>query len=82
MTCSIGWAAFPWLENDLEAVNYERVLKFADRALYRAKKAGKDQAIGMIPSGKGAITVADTESLTNAISSMLSERDEFLETVP
>ncbi len=78
-TCSIGWAAFPWLENDLEAVSYERVIKFADRALYRAKKAGKDQAIGMIPSGEGAITVADTESLTNAIESILREQDEFLE---
>jgi diguanylate cyclase (GGDEF)-like protein len=78
-TCSIGWAAFPWLEHDLEAVGYERVIKFADRALYRAKKAGKDQAIGMIPSGEGAVTVADTESLTNAIESMLREQDEFLE---
>lgn len=76
-TCSIGWAAFPWLEEDLDAVNYERVLKFADRALYRAKKGGKDQAVAMIPSGEGAITVADTESLANAIESMLLERDEF-----
>jgi diguanylate cyclase (GGDEF)-like protein len=81
LTCSIGWAAFPWLEDDLDAVSYERVIKFADRALYRAKKAGKNQSIGMIPSGKGAITVADTESLTNAIQSMLHEQDEFLATL-
>ena len=33
----------------------------------------------MIPSGEGAITVTDTETLTNAIESMLRERDEFLE---
>jgi len=79
--CSIGWAAFPWLEDDLDAVGYERVLKFADRALYRAKKAGKNQVIGMIPSGDGAITVADTESLASAIESMLYEHDEFLESV-
>lgn len=78
-TCSVGWATFPWLKDDVEAVSYERVLKFADRALYRAKKAGKNQAIGMIPSGDGAITVADTESLSSAISSMFSETDEFLE---
>lgn len=76
-TCSIGWAAFPWLEDDLGAVSYERVLKYADRALYRAKKSGKDQAVAMIPSGEGAISVADTESLANAIESMLSESDEF-----
>jgi diguanylate cyclase (GGDEF)-like protein len=76
-TCSIGWAAFPWLEDDIDAVNYERVLKYADRALYRAKKSGKDQAIASIPSGEGAITVADTKSLASAIESMLAERDEF-----
>jgi diguanylate cyclase (GGDEF)-like protein len=50
LTCSIGWAAFPWLEEDIEAVGFEVVLKYADRGLYRAKKAGKDQAIGMTPS--------------------------------
>jgi diguanylate cyclase (GGDEF)-like protein len=65
-TCSIGWAAFPWLEDDVRAVAYERVLKYADRALYRAKKAGKDQAIGMIPSGEGASPVSVSESLAEA----------------
>ena len=50
LTCSIGWAAFPWIEEDVEAVGFEGVLKYADRGLYRAKKAGKDQAIGMRPS--------------------------------
>ena len=41
-TCSIGWAAFPWIEEDAGAIGYEGVLKFADRGLYRAKKAGKE----------------------------------------
>ena len=50
LTCSIGWAAFPWLEEDVDAVGFEVVLKYADRGLYRAKKAGKDQAIHMTPS--------------------------------
>jgi diguanylate cyclase (GGDEF)-like protein len=50
-TCSIGWAAFPWNEDQVEAMSFEAVLKYADRGLYRAKKAGKDQAVGMTPSG-------------------------------
>lgn len=50
-TCSIGWAAFPWFEEDVRATGYEAVLKYADQGLYRAKKSGKDQAIGMAPLG-------------------------------
>lgn len=48
-TCSIGWSAFPWLEENPSAMDYEEVLSMADRALSQAKKAGKDQAIGMAP---------------------------------
>jgi diguanylate cyclase (GGDEF)-like protein len=53
-TCSIGWAAFPWLEENPGAMGYEEVLTLADRALAQAKKAGKDQAIGMTPARAGA----------------------------
>lgn len=66
-TCSIGWAAFPWFEDDVRAISYEGVIKFADRGLYRAKKAGKNQAVGMIPSGEGASVVPTAESLSDAL---------------
>ena len=49
-TCSIGWAAFPWLPEHPETVNYEKVLNFADRALGEAKRAGKNCAVGFSPS--------------------------------
>ena len=50
-TCSIGWAAFPWLSEHPEIVNYEKVLNFADRALREAKRAGKNRAVGLLPAG-------------------------------
>ena len=49
-TCSIGWAAFPWLSKHPEIVNYEKVLNFADRALGEAKRAGKNRAVGLLPA--------------------------------
>jgi diguanylate cyclase (GGDEF)-like protein len=52
-TCSIGWAAFPWRETDVHGMGYEEVLNQADRALGQAKRAGKDQAIGMAPVDDG-----------------------------
>lgn len=49
-TCSMGWAAFPWLEEDAGAMSYEEVLNLADDGLRQAKAAGKNQSVGMIPS--------------------------------
>ena len=52
-TCSLGWAAFPWLQDNPRAVRYEEVLTLADRALHRAKESGRNCAVGMLPaSGK------------------------------
>jgi diguanylate cyclase (GGDEF)-like protein len=48
-TCSVGWAAFPWLEHDPSFKGHEEVLILADQALTQAKAAGKNRAIGMTP---------------------------------
>lgn len=66
-TCSIGWAAFPWIEEDAAAVGYEGVLKYADRGLYRAKKAGKNQAVGMAPSREKANPETEEEPFLDPI---------------
>jgi len=51
-TCSIGWAAFPWLPTDPGSVSYEEVLSLADSGLRRAKQAGKNRAVGVLPGDK------------------------------
>jgi diguanylate cyclase (GGDEF)-like protein len=52
LTCSIGWAAFPWLTGEPETFSHTEVLSLADRALYEAKQAGRNCAVGMRASGK------------------------------
>jgi len=42
VTCSIGWAAFPFRREVPHAHTVEQVIAFADQALYRAKNAGRD----------------------------------------
>jgi diguanylate cyclase (GGDEF)-like protein len=48
-TCSVGWAAFPWFCAAPDTVDYEAVVELADQALYAAKQAGRNRAIGMLP---------------------------------
>ncbi|MFZ0285048.1 MAG: GGDEF domain-containing protein [Terriglobales bacterium] len=51
-TCSIGWAVFPWYEDEAGAIAYTEVLRLADEALYQAKKGGRNQAVGVLPTLK------------------------------
>ena len=79
-TCSIGWAAYPWIVEDPSAVGYAGVLQYADRGLYRAKKAGKNQAIGMVHSEEGPNAVTISDSLSEAlVQSANLDRDSLLE---
>jgi diguanylate cyclase (GGDEF)-like protein len=52
ITCSIGWAAFPWLEPEPKLVPHEQVLMLADYALYQAKGSGRNRAVGLLPAGE------------------------------
>jgi diguanylate cyclase (GGDEF)-like protein len=52
ITCSVGWAAFPWKEREPKLVPHEQVLLLADAALYHAKASGRNRAVGLLPTGE------------------------------
>jgi diguanylate cyclase (GGDEF)-like protein len=52
VTCSVGWAAFPWIEAEPRRVPHDQVLVLADYALYQAKGAGRNRAVGLRPAGQ------------------------------
>lgn len=54
VTCSVGWAAFPWIEAEPRQVPHDGVLVLADYALYQAKGAGRNRAVGLRPAGQSA----------------------------
>lgn len=52
-TVSIGYAAYPFGDGELEQYGWEKVLHFADLALYEAKNSGRNRCRGARPPGPG-----------------------------
>jgi diguanylate cyclase (GGDEF)-like protein len=69
-TCSVGFAAFPVLEDDPEAYAWEDAVKMADQCLYAAKNSGRDAWVGVVlPAGSadpGAGMSTDLGALVDA----------------
>ncbi|HET9209938.1 MAG TPA: GGDEF domain-containing protein, partial [Thermoanaerobaculia bacterium] len=55
VTCSVGWAPYPWRPGVPEAVHHEQVMSLADQALYLAKREGRNRAVGVLPGPDGTL---------------------------
>ena len=70
-TCSIGFASFPFLREQPATLSWEQVIDIADRALYAAKKSGRNRCVG-IAANNNTIANTNKERLYLRISSNLA----------
>jgi diguanylate cyclase (GGDEF)-like protein len=68
-SCSVGWAAFPWLPPASSNLPVDEVLRLADRGLYLAKQQGRNRAVGMVPVTMTPVTMTATITATPAAAS-------------
>ncbi len=52
LTCSVGWLYFPFGQEELDALDWNEVLRLADAGLYLAKREGRDRAVGVLPGAR------------------------------
>ena len=55
LTASFGFALFPFIATDPEAVAWDEVVAMADRCLYASKASGRDRWIGVAGVDGGAV---------------------------
>ena len=65
LTCSSGFALYPFIPELPQTITWERVIDVADHCLYAAKRAGRDAWVGIFPGEEtDANLVLETESLS------------------
>jgi two-component system, cell cycle response regulator len=64
-TCSIGFAAYPFIPSKPDAFDWEQVIAFANRSLVASKRTGRDAWVGLITTDKGSLKGFEAGNFSN-----------------
>jgi diguanylate cyclase (GGDEF)-like protein len=64
-TCSLGYALYPFLQEQPEQLGWEQVLNLADGALYQAKQSGRNCVMGVVPGGASPHLISEALSFVD-----------------
>jgi two-component system cell cycle response regulator len=64
-TCSIGFAAYPFVPTNPDAFDWEQVIAFANRSLVASKRSGRDAWVGLLTTEKGSLKDFEAGNFAN-----------------
>jgi predicted signal transduction protein with EAL and GGDEF domain len=73
-TCSIGYATFPFYEDQPELLNFEHTAMIADLGLFHAKKHGRNQTIFLAPAARTPGSSEEIKRMVTSIDFALKNR--------
>lgn len=65
VTCSIGFAPYPFVPSTPEAFTWEQVIAFANRSLLASKRSGRNAWVGLLTTKKSDSKDFDTRNFAN-----------------
>jgi hypothetical protein len=65
--CSVGFACFPFVLDQPRAVGWEQVVGLADRALYAAKRGGRNAWVGLFAADGVALAGEAYDAITQKL---------------
>ncbi|MDP2876883.1 MAG: GGDEF domain-containing protein, partial [Holophaga sp.] len=71
-TCSLGFTTFPFCSDETSLFGWDQVVDFADRALYTAKRSGRNAWVGFYPADQATLQRLK-EGLPTAILPLMQE---------
>lgn len=64
-TCSIGFAAYPFVPSNPAAFDWEQVIAFANRSLVASKRTSRDAWVGLVTTEKGSLKDFEAGNFAN-----------------
>jgi diguanylate cyclase (GGDEF)-like protein len=74
-TCSVGFVPYPFLDGEPSVMDVEQAINVADRALYYAKKRGRNKSVGVFPCNEKPLNETGIKKILDSFEQAVTDHD-------